>query len=148
MEFGELLNQWAALVGVAALIAVLINVMKLVGVVKDGQAPTWSAGLNLAGLIALLVLKVVKPEFDPGEVDQQAGTLAEIGVLITGFVLQLLASKATHAAVKGVPVIGTSFETTKDTKNTKDTENLEIGKDAHREQMIIKTLPRRKPWIR
>lgn len=109
MEFMDLLAQWSALVGMAALIAVIINVLKLAGVVKDGAAQTWSAALNLAGLIGLFILRVVRPEVDIAHVDEQLGALAQIAMLIAGYVSQLLASKATHLAVRRVPVIGTSL---------------------------------------
>ncbi|MEM5774513.1 MAG: hypothetical protein AAGU05_05880, partial [Anaerolineaceae bacterium] len=64
MDFSDLLTQWSALVGLAALIAVLINLLKLAGLVKDGDAQTWSAALNLLGMAALFLLKVIRPKFD------------------------------------------------------------------------------------
>lgn len=109
MNFGELAAQWSALVGMAALIAVIINVLKLTGLVKDGNAQTWSAGLNLAGMSALFILKVVDPEIDLGKADELAGGFAQVAMLIIGYVSQLLASKATHLAVRNVPFIGTSL---------------------------------------
>ncbi len=108
MDFTELLTQWSALVGTAALIAVVINLLKLLGVVKDGDAQTWSAALNLLGLAALFLLKVIRPDIDPGQVDQQLEGLAKIALLIIGYITQLLTSKTTHLAVKNVPLIGTS----------------------------------------
>lgn len=108
MDFSDLLTQWSALVGMAALIAVLINLLKLAGLVKDGDAQTWSAALNLLGMAALFLLKVIRPEFDPARVDQQLEGLAKIAMLIIGYISQLLASKTTHLAVKNVPLIGAS----------------------------------------
>lgn len=109
MGFEGLLAQWLGLAGIAALIAVLINVGKLAGVVKDGQAQTWSAGLNLAGLIALFVLRIFKPDFDIGIIDEQAAALANAAVVIIGYITQLLSSKLAHLAFKNVPMLGTSF---------------------------------------
>ena len=109
MEFEGLLTQWMSLVGIAALIAVVINLLKQAGVVKDGQAQTWSAGLNLVVLILLFLFNIFKPDIDIGEVDKQAAALAEVAVVVIGYVAQLLAAKATHAAVKHVPLIGTSY---------------------------------------
>jgi len=109
MDFNELLTQWSALAGMAALIAVIINLLKLTGLVKDGDAQTWSAALNLLGLAALFVLRVIRPDVDPGRVDEQLGALAKIAMLIIAYISQLLTSKATHLAVKHIPLIGTSL---------------------------------------
>lgn len=110
MDFSEILTQWSALVGMAALIAVIINILKLIGLVKDGDAQTWSAGLNLAGLAVLFILRVINPDVDLGKVDEQMGSLAKTAMVVIGYVSQLLASKATHLAVKNVPLIGTSLQ--------------------------------------
>lgn len=112
--FEELLAQWTSLVGIAAVIAVIINVLKLVGVVKDGQAQTWSAGANLVGLIALFVLRIFRPDFDLAGIDEQAGALASVMILIIGYLTQLLSSKVTHEIIKGVKGIGTSFSLQKE----------------------------------
>ncbi len=109
----SLLVQWGTLVGVAALIAVIINVLKLAGVVKDGTAQTWSAGLNLAGLIILFVLKIVRPDLDIGELDKQAGALADVALVLIGYISQLLASKLTHTAIRNIPLIGASYSSGK-----------------------------------
>jgi len=106
MEIADLLMKWSTLVGIAALIAVVINILKVVGVVKDGQAATWSTGLNLVGLAVLLLLGVFKPELDMGEVDTLAGSLANVLTVIMGFVLQLGGSKLMHSLLRGVPLIG------------------------------------------
>lgn len=105
----ELVSQWGSLVGVAALIALIINVLKYFSVVKDGTAQTWSTAFNLLGLFGLLALKIFKPAVDVSELDQGAATLAQILTLTFGFVLQLLSSWGTHKLVSGVPVIGKTF---------------------------------------
>lgn len=105
----SLLVQWGTLVGVAALIAVIINVLKLAGVIQDGTAQNWSAGLNLVGLVILFVLKIVRPDIDVEEIDKQAGALAEVAVVLIGYISQLLTSKLTHIAIRDVPIIGTSY---------------------------------------
>lgn len=104
----ELLAFYLSLGGVAALIAVLINVLKKFGVVKDGTAPTWSLGFNLVGLVATFALNVFAPEFDFVGASEIAQTLAEIGALILGLVGQLAISRGTNAAVRGTPLLGYS----------------------------------------
>ena len=107
----SLVEQLAVLGGFAALISVLINVLKTFGVVKDGQAGTWSAGLNLAGLIGLFVTGIVAPDFEVAGLDQNMAQIAEIFALIFAFVSQNWISKGTHSVFSAgqVPVIGRSF---------------------------------------
>lgn len=102
----ELLVQWGALAGFAALIAFVINGLKYFGVVKEGDAPTWSAGLNLAGLVLLLVMRVYAPQVDVEGLDAQVAQFVEVGTVIFGYIIQLLSSKLSHAVVRGVPGIG------------------------------------------
>jgi len=109
VDLPNLLSQFLALAGVGALLSFLVNVGKTVGLVKDGQAANWVTGLNLAGLVALFVLKVFVPSADIGEIDGLAATIAQIGVLVLGLVTQLLGSKLAHASVRGTWAIGKSF---------------------------------------
>jgi len=102
----EIVTEFTALIGVAALIALLINAGKVVGLVKDGTAQTWSAALNLIGMIALLFLKVFKPNLNLIAIDTTAGQIAAAGVVILGLISQLGISKLTNTFVRGIPVIG------------------------------------------
>jgi len=108
-DLSSLLAQFLALAGVGALVALIINVLKVVGVVKDGDAPTWATGANLVGLVILFLLRVFVPQADIGKLDGLAATIAQIGVLVLGLVTQLLASRATHYAVRGAALVGTSY---------------------------------------
>lgn len=101
-------ENWGVFVGAAALIALLINLLKLVGVVKDGDAPKWNAGLNLAFIIGLAVVQAVVPDLSLKIIDEKMGTIAAIGTYVFGYILDIGISKLTHVAVKGVPYIGTS----------------------------------------
>jgi len=109
MSIENLFALFMGLGGIGALVAAVINILKTVGVVKDGQASTVSAGINLVLMAALLILKVYKPEVDIAGLDQQAAMLASALVTIFGFVWQLISAKIAHAALSGVPVIGKSF---------------------------------------
>ena len=107
----SLFEQLMVLGGFAALISVVINVLKTIGVVKDGQAGLWATGLNLAGLIGLFVAGIVAPEFDVPGLDGNMAQIAEILSLIFVFITQNWISKGTHAVFSSgqVPVIGRSF---------------------------------------
>ena len=109
MGLSNLVSQFVALAGVGAFLSLVVNVLKQVGVVKDGMAPTWITGLNLAGLVALFLLKVFVPSADIGQLDGLAAVIAQVGVLVLGLVTSMLGSKLAHYSVKGAPVIGKSY---------------------------------------
>ena len=79
------------------------------GIVKDDQAQNWSAGLNLLGLAGLLAAKVYAPQVDIAGMDAQVAQFVQVGLVVFGYVLQLLASKGAYVAIRGVPVLGKSF---------------------------------------
>lgn len=105
----DLFAQFMALGGIGALLALLINVGKAFGIVKDGDAPKWSAGLNLAGVAALFILRIVKPGFDLAPADSAVGAFVAAISPLVGWIISTITSKATHAKLAGVPLVGTSF---------------------------------------
>jgi len=109
MDLLSLATQFLSLAGVGLLVAVLINVGKTAGLVKDGTAPTWSLGINLAGLVALFVLKVFAPQVDVSNLDSVAGQVAQILTIAVGLFVQLGGSRLGHELVKNIPLIGKSF---------------------------------------
>ena len=106
----DLFLQFGQLVGVAACIAALINVFKTFGLVKDGDAGKWSAALNLIALAALVALKVFAPQFALEQVDAHAAMLAQILLIVLGYVVQLFGSDSVHSLLSRLrlPVIGKS----------------------------------------
>ncbi|MDX9863287.1 MAG: hypothetical protein RBT34_00635 [Anaerolineaceae bacterium] len=85
--FDSLVVQWGTLLGFAALIAVLINILKLAGVVKDDTAQIWSAALNLAGLVGLFLSKVFSSDLDVPGLDQQAAEFANVMTVLVASLL-------------------------------------------------------------
>jgi hypothetical protein len=106
-----ILLGFASLLGISKLIAALINVLKLVGVVKDGTSSRWSAALNLVAFIALVAVGVFKPGLTTELLDGYAGQIAAVLLFILGFLTQIVGSKSGHDALSdaGVPLIGKSF---------------------------------------
>lgn len=104
----QLLEGFVALAGVAALMAVLINAGKAIGLVKDGFAPTWSLLLNLIAFVAFVLTRIFVPELDIAGADATAAELANILTAILAFVAQLGVSKGANAIVRGQPVVGFS----------------------------------------
>jgi hypothetical protein len=106
MTLEYLIATLGTLAGLGALVAFLVNAGKAAGIVRDGQAPAYATGLNLAALVGLYAAGLAAPELDLAAVDHIAGTLAQIGTLIAGLVVQLASSRAAHALVRGTPIIG------------------------------------------
>lgn len=106
--FENVLVEFATLAGFAALVTVIVNVLKFFGVVKDGTADKWVAGFNLVGFIALYVVRHIIPDFNPIPIDSTMGEIALVGGYVLSYVTMLLGSKLTYVAVKGLPFIGKS----------------------------------------
>jgi len=108
MDLNSLFLEYSPLAGIAAFIAVAINVGKLFNVVKAGDAQTWSAGLNLLALVGLFILKVFTPDVDITGIDAQSAQFAQVAQVVIAYVMQLGISKLTHISLRGVPIVGTS----------------------------------------
>ena len=106
-----ILVQVGSLVGVAAAIAALINVGKQFGWIKDGQAGSYSAGLNLIAIAVLVVFKLYRPDILLEDVDVQLGAFAQIMGLLLTLMAQIKVSSGAHAVLvdAGIPVVGKSF---------------------------------------
>ena len=105
----KLVNEFMALGGVGALIAVIVNILKAAGIVKDGQAPVYVTAGGILGMALLLVLRLFQPTADLPGIDLAAQQIATVLNILLGFIIQLLAARASHAGLAGVPVIGKSF---------------------------------------
>ena len=106
----DLLVTFQSLTGVAMLIAGIVNALKQFGVVQDGQAGTWSAGLNLGALAALFIAQVAGYGSYIPSVNEQAGGLAAVFSVLFAYLYQLYAARKTHDMVLvGLPVIGKTF---------------------------------------
>jgi len=101
---------FASLIGISKLVAALVNILKLVGLVRDGAANKWAAGLNLVAFIALVAFGVFRPDLAMSILDGYAGQIAMVILFVLGFVVQITGSKSAHDDLKaaGVPLIGIS----------------------------------------
>jgi len=118
------MEQFLTLGGFAALVTVIVNILKAFKVVKDGQAPTWSFVMNLIGFVAFSIVGLVNPGFDAGAIDPTLQAVASVLVTLLELVTMPAISKLVHdLTMKTVPVLGFSYsaraaKTTK-TKRTK-----------------------------
>ncbi len=112
--FNDLIAQFATLAGVAAFVAMLVNACKSFGL-PDGYAPKVSAALSLAAFVALVGLKIFRPEIDVTSLDKAAADLATLGIYILGFLVQIGLPAKFHEYLSAarVPFIGKSYTTEK-----------------------------------
>lgn len=101
----EIFRLLAGLAGLGGLISVLVNLLKAIGLVKDGTSEQWVQGFNLVAFVAVAVIYFAKIQIDWTQLD---GWLTVLATFI-GFVVQLLSSKVTYSVTKGSPVIGFSY---------------------------------------
>jgi len=109
MEITSIFTQFTALSGVAALIAAVINILKSLSIVKEGEAPMYSLVLNFFALAGLIVLNLFSPAADVTALDSQAAQLAELLLIVFAYTAQLGVSKLSHKIFKATPIIGKSF---------------------------------------
>lgn len=103
--------MFGQLVGVGALIAALVNILKAVKVVADGTAGKWFAGFNLVAIGVLIYFKLFQPQIAIEYLDSQAAVLAQILLLILGYVVELGSGLFAHGLFANlrIPFIGKSY---------------------------------------
>lgn len=99
MNLELILTIIAGLVGLPALWAVVIDVLKRLGVVTDGNAGLWSAGFNLVTLIVVAVLVNFVPTFDFTKVDNALIEVAQFAALIVSYLFQIIVTKVAHKII-------------------------------------------------
>ncbi len=105
----ELVNQWGGLLGFASAVTFIVGLFKALGWIKDGQSMKWVGGLNLLGLVGLYIFKLTNPAVDVVVVDTYVGQAVNILTLILAYAASMGVSKLSYLAVKGTPLIGTTF---------------------------------------
>ena len=104
----NVLVLFATLVGFAAFVSVLVNILKVVGVVQDDTADKWVAGFNLIGVLAVYALQMFQPDIDVVGIDATLAEIAAVASYILGYVTMVFGSRVTYIALKGIPLIGKS----------------------------------------
>jgi len=103
-------KEVVALAGFSGLLALLVNVAKNFGVIKDGNAGFVSAILNLLLTAGLLTAQQYLPAFDLKGWDSTVASVAQAGTILFGLFLQFGSSFLTHQVASGMklPVVGAS----------------------------------------
>lgn len=101
----EILAIIAGLTALGAVVSMLINILKMVGVIKDGDSERWVQVANLIVFLVVATLYILKTPVNWGGVNQ----LLEVIGVILGYLVQILGSKITYPLVKHTPVIGFTY---------------------------------------
>ena len=93
-------NVFLSMLGLQALIGVLIDFGKYIGLVKADTSGVWNARLNLAGLVIVASISGLYPTFDFLSLDEDLFTFANFAFLALGLIVQATGSKSVHLFVK------------------------------------------------
>jgi len=106
----QLITMFASLAGVAALVAVLVQLGKFIGLIKDDTAHKWAAGLNLVAFIVFAVFGIFNPNIVYEVLDGYAAQIAAVALFVLGFLTQMTTSKPFYTYFKNarVPYLGYS----------------------------------------
>ena len=96
VQLDTVLTIAGSMFGAQALISLLVDVLKWAGVISDGKAGKWSAGLNLVGLAGIAVALGLHPTFDFPKLDAQLVIIAQFGSLIFGYIIQVAGTRHVH----------------------------------------------------
>jgi hypothetical protein len=96
MTLDNILLVFGALIGWPALVALVIDILKFVGVVVDGTAGKWSLAFNLLGFLAVGVAVGFYPDIDIAGLDLRLLQLVQIAAYIFTVLTQILATRGFH----------------------------------------------------
>lgn len=107
------LSAFSALVGFPAFLAALINLLKFLGVLTDGNANTVNFFGNLIAFVAVGVAvflgKTDVLSWIDGTLVGAAKILVDILVLLGGGLTSMVMARQYHNGLRGLPVIGSSY---------------------------------------
>ncbi|OGO37371.1 MAG: hypothetical protein A2Z03_04140 [Chloroflexi bacterium RBG_16_56_8] len=107
-DLNGLLTLFLALTGFAALAAVVVDVLKRLNVIGDGQAPLASLIINLVGFVLFVLANILG--LDVAGLDKVLGSVASLLVTLLGLLWPLIASRGFHAGLRGVPLLSYSHK--------------------------------------
>jgi len=101
----------STMAGVAAFVAAVVNALKQFGVVTDGNAGQWFAGLDFGALAILVGVQIFVPAVGVDVINVNAGLFATVILLVLGYLGSIGFGKVSHALLSSmnIPVIGKSF---------------------------------------
>lgn len=87
----------AALVGWPALVALVIDILKYLGIVDDGTAGKWNLGFNLVGFLLVGIGVGFFPNIDITKLDEVLLQYVKLAAYVFALVVQILTTRGFHA---------------------------------------------------
>ena len=106
-----ILTWFGANATIAVIVPLIVDILKRFGVVKDGDAGKWSAGLNLLGLVGFSAYFLLSKSVDFGAMDATLKVILQIVQVVLAYAMQLFISPAVHnrALDSNLPLLGYSL---------------------------------------
>ena len=101
----EILKIIAGMAGVGAFTSMLINLLKVAGLVKDGQGDKAFKIADLVIFVIVAIIYLTKTPIDWAQVDEWLVLLTAL----LGYVVSVFSGEFTHDTIKGTPLIGYSY---------------------------------------
>jgi len=96
------LTLLAGLVGLPALWSVIIDLLKLAGVVTDGNAGKWSAAFSILSIVGVLVVVNFFPSLNLAGIDKLLLEISQFAGILLTLLAQIFVAKGTHALTSKV----------------------------------------------
>jgi hypothetical protein len=106
--------SFGQMAGIAVLVVAIVNALKTFGLVNDGTAAQWFAGLDFGAIVALVAAQLIWPQISVAIYDQDAGLLGAVIVLMLGYLVSMGLAPKIHALFVNAKIkfIGKSFSKT------------------------------------
>jgi len=101
----EIVMIIAGMAGLGAFTSMLINLLKAIGLIKDGQGDKAFKIADLIVFVAVTVVYLLKVQVDWAQVNEWLVLLTAL----LGYVVSVLGGQLTHSTIKGTPLIGYSY---------------------------------------
>jgi hypothetical protein len=101
----EIVMIIAGMAGLGAFTSMLINLLKAIGLIKDGQGDKAFKIADLVVFVAVAVVYLLKMQVDWAQVNEWLVLLTAL----LGYVVSVFSGEFTHDTIKGTPLIGYSY---------------------------------------
>jgi len=106
MDFlGDILAIIGILAASGALVSMIVSVLKLAGIIKDGDSGKAAKIIDLVLFVVVAVIYFLKIEVNWSTVN----AYFILAAYVLGLVVQIFSSEVAYKALKGTPVIGYTF---------------------------------------
>ena len=106
----------AGLTGLGGFVSILVNLLKQLGVVKEGESDRWFGAINVIFFVGIFAVYFSNYQMSWQVLDDWLIVLASL----LGLIAQMVGGKITYQVLRGTPVLGYSFTLAQGTSPTED----------------------------